>query len=173
MDDLLGFLSAIPDFAIICRTDRRCLLLSDCCEKRFQKWNGNGRDFPVPLLCWYRLCEHQPASIYRVELHRSEFLRTKLTRYLHSGHRRVLLVQRLHIIRNDVDVPRWRSRRTESPGAPRTQAAVAGISRSHHAKRSRSPVDSIEIRIRGLLPSNSAAIRRSTASTGLGKRRTL
>src|SRR5580765_2937113 len=59
-------------------------------------------------LCRHRLCEHQPVSVqvHHVELHHPVILRTKLTRYLHSRQSQVLLIQRFHVVRHDVHVPR-------------------------------------------------------------------
>ncbi len=56
----------------------------------------------------YRLCEYQPVSveIHHIELHHPVFLRTKLTRNPDSRQRRVLLVKSLHVVSQDVYVPR-------------------------------------------------------------------
>ena len=66
-------------------------------------------DEPWPeLLCRYRLCEDQPVSveIHHAELHHAVILPAKPAGYLDSRHRRVLLVQRFHIVSDDIHVPR-------------------------------------------------------------------
>src|SRR5262245_10633849 len=64
--------------------------------------------FHYGLHCRHRLCEHEAVSvqIYYVELHHPVILGAKRTRYLHSRRGGILLVQRVHIVRDDVNVPR-------------------------------------------------------------------
>jgi len=53
------------------------------------------------------LCEHEPVSVQinHVELHHAVFLRRQRARYFDTRPPRKLLVERLHIVGDDVDVP--------------------------------------------------------------------
>ena len=64
-------------------------------------------DCQPELLRRYRLCEHQSVSvqIHDVELDHPVILRTKLTRNLQPRQCRVLFIQCLYIVGDDVKVP--------------------------------------------------------------------
>src|ERR1051326_7297853 len=75
-------------------------------EQRKTMLPQNPRGMRAQLLRRRRLREHQPVAVQvdHVELQHPVFLRAELTPDLHSRQPRVFLVQRLHVVGNDVDV---------------------------------------------------------------------